>query len=110
MASPVRHVLLFPPELEHLQDASRALNARCRGNSRLRAFLSAVCGVVREEIVALSESERASIGIDTFEDFAELVEQHVSRGCRSVLEVAIITTIQISQLFLYVACLMLLSK
>ena len=100
MASP-SHALLFPHEHTDMLGALHDLSVRSKTRPRLRTFLAASSTVVHEQIVDVDRSERASIG--PFEDLVELAERHLSRQRHNVVaEMVLLTTIQISQLLVYV--------
>ena len=100
MAS-LSHVLLFPHEHTDVLGALHDLNVRSKTRPRLRAFLASSSAVVHEQAVAVDGPERASIG--PFEDLVDLAEQHVSRQRHNVVvEMVLLTAIQLSQLLVYV--------
>ena len=96
-------VLLFWHEHRDLWGAMHGLNVRSKTCSQLQTFLTAACATVKQQIVTLNGSERASIG--AFEDLVELAERHVSQHRpNAVIDVILFVTIQISQLLVYVYC------
>lgn len=100
MASPI-HALLFPHEHTDVLGALHDLSVRSKTRPQLRTFLASSSAVVHEQAVAVDGPERASIG--PFEDLVELAERHVSRQRHNVVaEMVLLTTIQISQLLVYV--------
>lgn len=100
MASP-SHVLLFPHEHTDVLGALHYLSVRSKTHSQLRTFLASSSAVIHEQAAAVDGPERASIG--PFEDLVELAERHVSRQRHNVVaEMVLLTTIQISQLLVYV--------
>lgn len=100
IASP-SHALLFPHEHTDVLSALHDLSVRSKTRSRLRAFLASSSAVVHEQAVAVDSFERASIG--PFENLVELAERHVSQQPHNVVaEMVLLTTIQISQLLVYV--------
>ena len=100
MASP-SHAHLFPHEHTDVLGALHDLSVRSKTRPRLRTFLASSSAVVHEQAVAVDGSERASIG--PFEDLVELAERHVSQQRHNVVvEMVLLTTIQISQLLVYV--------
>lgn len=100
MTSPC-HTLLFPHEHTDVLGALHSLSVRSKTRPLLRTFLASSSAVVHEQAVAVDGSERASIG--PFEDLVELAERHVSRQRQNVVaEIVLLTTIQISQLLVYV--------
>ena len=95
------HALLFPHEHTDVLGALHDLSVRSKTRPRLRAFLASSSAVVHEQAVAADGSERASIG--PFEDLVELAERHVGQQRHNVVvEMVLLTTIQISQLLVYV--------
>ena len=103
MAS-LSHVLLFPHEHTDVSGALYDLSVRSKTRPRLRTFLAASSAVVHEQAVAVDGSERASIG--PFEDLVDLAERHVSqRSHNVVVEMVLLTAIQLSQLLVYVRTL-----
>jgi hypothetical protein len=99
-ASP-SHALLFPHEHTDVLGALHDLNVRSKTRPHLRTFLASSSAVVHEQAVAVDGPERASIG--PFEDLVELAQRHVSRQRHNVVvEMVLLTTIQISQLLMYV--------
>ena len=103
MAS-LSHVLLFPHEHTNVLGALHDLNVRSKTGHRLRTFLAASSAVVHEQAAAVDGAERASIG--PFDDLVDLAEQHVSRQRQNVVvEMVLLTTIQLSQLLVYVETL-----
>lgn len=100
MASP-SHALLFPHEHTDVLSALHDLSVRSKTRPQLRTFLASSSAVVREQAVAVHGPERASIG--PFDDVLELAERHVSQQRHNVVvELALLTTIQIGQLLVYV--------
>ena len=99
--APSSHALLFPHEHTDVSGALHDLSVRSKTRPQLRTFLAASSAVVHEQAIAVDSSERASIG--PFEDLVELAERHVSRQRHNVVaEMVLLTTIQISQLLVYV--------
>ena len=99
-----RHILLFPHEHTDVLDAMHDLNVRSKTRPRLRSFLASSSAMVHEQAVMADGAERASIG--PFEDLVELAERHVSRQRDNVVaEMVLLTTIQMSQLLVYVGSL-----
>ena len=100
MAS-ARHVLLFPHEHTDLLGALHDLSVRSKTRPQLRTFLASSSAVIHEQTLAVDGLERADIG--PFEDLVELAERHVRRQSHNVVvEMVLLTTIQISQLLVYV--------
>ena len=100
MASP-SHALLFPHEHTDVLGALHDLSVRSKTRPRLRTFLASSSAVVHEQAVAVDGAERADIG--PFEDLEDLAERHVSRQRHNVVvEMVLLTAIQISQLLVYV--------
>ena len=100
MVSP-SHTLLFPHEHADVFGTLHDLSVRAKTRPRIRTFLASSSAVVHEQAVAVDRPERASIG--PFEDLVELAERHVSRQRQNVVvEMALLTTIQIGQLLVYV--------
>ena len=103
MAS-LSHVLLFPHEHTNVLGALHDLNVRSKTRPRLRTFLAASSAVVHEQATAVDGAERASIG--PFDDLVDLAEQHISRQRHNVVvEMVLLTAIQLSQLLVYVETL-----
>ena len=103
MALPI-HALLFPHEHTDLFGALHDLSKRAKTRPQLHTFLASSSAVVKEQLVAVDGSERASIG--PFEDLVDLAEQYVGRRRHNVVvEMVLLTTIQISQLLVYVITL-----
>ena len=97
--TPPRHALLFPHEHSDLFGALHDLSVRSKTRPQLRSFLAASCIVIHEQTVALDGRERASIA--PFEDLVGLAERHMTRQCHDVVvEMTLLTVIQISQLLL----------
>lgn len=95
------HVLLFPYEHTDVLGALHDLSVRAKNRPQLSTFLASSSAVVHEQALALNDLERASIG--PFEDLVELAERHVSQQRYNVIaEMVLLTTIQISQLLVYV--------
>ena len=95
----LRHALLFPHEHTDVLSALHDLSVRSKTRPQLRIFLVSSSKVVHEQTVALDGHERASIG--PFEDLVELAERHVTQQCHNVVvEMVLLTVIQISQLLL----------
>lgn len=100
MTSPT-HVLLFPHEHTDILGALHELNIRSKTRPQLRAFLASSSAVVHEQAAASNGRERESIG--PFDDLVELAERHFNRKNHSVVaETVLLTTVQISQLLMYV--------
>ena len=99
--APASHVFLFPHEHTDVLGALHDLSVRSKTRPQLRTFLASSSAVVHEQALALDGLERASIG--PFDDLVELAERYVSRQCHNVVvEMVLLTTIQISQLLVYV--------
>lgn len=95
----LRHALLFPHEHTDVLGTLHDLSVRSKTRPQLRIFLASSSKVVHEQTVALDGRERASIG--PFEDLVELAERHVTRQRHNVVvEMVLLTVIQISQLLL----------
>ena len=100
MASP-SHALLFAHEHTDVLGALHDLNVRSKTRPQLRTFLASASDVVHKQAVAVEGPERASIG--PFENLVELAERHVGQQRHNVvIEMVLLTTIQISQLLVYV--------
>ena len=95
------HVLLFPHEHTDVLGALHDLSLRSKTRPQLRTFLASSSAAVHEQAIAVDGPECASIG--PFEDLVELAERHVSQQRQNVVvEMVLLTTIQISQLLVYV--------
>lgn len=100
MASHI-HALLFPHEHTDVLGALHDLSVRSKTHPQLRTFLASSSAVVHAQAVAVDGFERASIG--PFEDLVELAERHFSQQRHNVVvEMVLLTAIQISQLLVYV--------
>ena len=99
--SALNNTLLFPSEHTDVVAALHDLNVRSKIRPQLRTFLASSSTVVHEQAASVEGPDRGSI--PPFQNLVDLAEKHVGQQRQdAVLELVLLTVIQISQLLVYV--------